>query len=325
MRTRQPLKMDRVVKAAIPASFRTSLEVWLPPWLAPLWFSSLPEGLAACVNTEVGWLDLPNKQEMPQLIEAARSMRWLNTQYVGLDTLPVDTLRQRSVAVTNGAGLNATTIAEYVVLAMLSVAKGYREVVRAQERRDWLTQAPGRIELAGTRALVIGYGAVGQGVESRLRSFGVEVEVARRTPGGRSNFLGPAEWRPRLGEFDWVILAVPATPETLQMIGRRELESMKQTAVLLNFARGSLVDQDALVEVLKARRIGAAFLDVTSPEPLPPEHALWTLANAHISMHLSGRSQTRIAERAAQRFLDNLHNYHAGRPLANVVDLNLGY
>jgi len=317
--------MNRLINAAIPAAFRTQLEAKLPPWVSPAWFNSLSEGLAASAEAEVGWLDLPSKQEMSAMIEAARAMRWFNTQYAGLDGLPVDTLKQRSVAVTNGAGLSAVTIAEYVVLAMLTVAKGYREVVQAQERRDWLTAAPGRLELAGTRALVIGYGAIGKGVESRLRSFDVDVTVVRRSPEERSHVLGPDQWRPRLGAFDWVILAVPATPETQQMIGRRELESMKPTAVLLNFARGTLVDQDALVDALKTKRIGAAFLDVTTPEPLPPGHALWTLDNAHISMHLSGRSQTRVIERAAKRFLDNLGHYAAGRPLANAVDLDLGY
>src|SRR6185503_7940318 len=129
--------MNRLIRAAIPAAYRAQLEAELPPWVVPAWFSSLPEGLAACADAEVGWLDLPSKQEMSQMIEAACTMRWFNTQYVGLDSLPVGTLKQRSVATTNGAGLNAITIAEYIVLAMLSVAKGYREVVRAQERRDW--------------------------------------------------------------------------------------------------------------------------------------------------------------------------------------------
>ena len=95
--------------------------------------------------------------------------------------------------------------------------------------------------------------------------------------------------------------------------------------VLINVARGSVVDQDALVEALQQRRIGAAFLDVTEPEPLPPEHVLWSLDNAHISMHLSGRAQDRMFERAAQRFLDNLARYRAGEPLQFQVDLQRGY
>lgn len=100
---------------------------------------------------------------------------------------------------------------------------------------------------------------------------------------------------------------------------------MKPTAVLLNVARGSVVDQDALVDALRERRVGAAFLDVTDPEPLPAAHPLWSLDNAHITMHLSGRSQNRMLERAAHRFLDNLVLFRSGAPLQYRVDLALGY
>ena len=100
---------------------------------------------------------------------------------------------------------------------------------------------------------------------------------------------------------------------------------MKPGAVLVNIARGSVVDQDALVEALKARSIAAAFLDVTEPEPLPADHPLWRLDNAHITMHLSGRAQTLMFPRSASRFLENLARYRAGEPLRHQVDLALGY
>lgn len=109
------------------------------------------------------------------------------------------------------------------------------------------------------------------------------------------------------------------------MIGASELSMMKRSAVLLNFARESIVDQAALVTALQDKRIAAAFLDVTDPEPLPADHVLWSLENANISMHLSGRSQTRMLQRAAQRFLENLQRYRAGEPSRHQVDLNAGY
>ncbi|MEN9718356.1 MAG: hypothetical protein RIQ99_1234, partial [Pseudomonadota bacterium] len=126
---------------------------------------------------------------------------------------------------------------------------------------------------------------------------------------------GPDEWRARLGEFDWVILAVPATPETVGMFGAAEIAAMDSDAVLVNVARGVVVDQDALVAALQQRRIGGAFLDVTTPEPLPPEHPLWLLDNAQVTMHLSGNSQDKMFVRAAERFLRNLDRFHAGDPL----------
>ena len=109
------------------------------------------------------------------------------------------------------------------------------------------------------------------------------------------------------------------------MVGAEELSAMKASASILNFARGAVIDQPALVEALRAKRIHAAFLDVTDPEPLPSDDPLWTLDNAHISMHLSGRSQTLLFARNAERFLENLGRYGRGEQLASQVDLALGY
>jgi phosphoglycerate dehydrogenase-like enzyme len=225
--------------------------------------------------------------------------------------------------VTNGAGINAITIAEYVVMGMLTVAKGYRDVMRAADRREWLMDSPGKVELAGSRALLLGYGAIGKLIETRLAAFDVDVTVVRRSPG--PNSLTPDQWRARLGEYDWVILAVPATPETDGMIGAAEFAAMKPGATLINIARGSVVDQDALVAALQSGPIGHAFLDVTTPEPLPADHILWTLPNAHITMHLSGRAQDKMFVRSAERFLANLARWRVGEPLEPLVDLTLGY
>lgn len=109
------------------------------------------------------------------------------------------------------------------------------------------------------------------------------------------------------------------------MVAAAELAAMKPGAVLLNVARGVVVDTDALVESLRTRHLGAAFLDVTDPEPLPADHPLWSQDNCHITMHMSGRSQTRMFERASQRFLDNLGRFRASQPLAYQVDLEQGY
>jgi phosphoglycerate dehydrogenase-like enzyme len=232
-------------------------------------------------------------------------------------------MRERGVTFTNGAGINALTIAEYVMMGMLTVAKGYREVVRAQDRHEWLLDSPGKVELAGSKALLLGYGAIGQLIDARLAAFEVAVTKVRRTPGPGT--IGPDAWRPRLGEFDWVILAVPATPDTDAMIGAAELSAMKPSATLINIARGAVVDQDALVAALAETRIGAAFLDVTTPEPLPPEHPLWDLPDAHVTMHLSGRAQDKMFARSVERFLANLERWHAGEPVSPRVDLELGY
>lgn len=305
------------------AMARPLLESRLPGWAEPRWFTTTEELFDLAPTAEIGWFDLYKKEDMAEAVRRATSLKWLNSIYAGVDGMPLDLMAERGVTFTNGAGINAITIAEYVVMGMLTVAKGYREVVRAQERHEWLQESPGKVELYGSRALLLGYGAIGKLVEERLLPFGVDVTVVRRSKG--ENVLGPDEWRGQLHEFDWVILAVPATTETDGMIGAAELATMKTSAVLVNIARGTVVDQDALVAALDAKQIGGAFLDVTTPEPLPPGHPLWGLDNAHVTMHLSGRAQDKMFARSVERFLANLDRWQSGERVEPQVDLRLGY
>ncbi len=308
---------------AISGLIRPLLEQQLPKDLDVRWFMSPEEAQDAVKGAEIGWFDMNDKDAMVATLRAATDLKWLNSIYAGLDFLPMDVLIERDITVTNGVGINAITIAEYVVMGMLNIAKGYRDVVRAQDRKEWLQDSPGKRELSGSKALLLGYGAIGKLVKPRLEAFDVEVTVVRRS--GGDGVLGPDEWRGKLGEFDWVILAVPSTPETDGMIGADELATMKSDAVLVNIARGEVVDQPALVEALQSKTIGGGFLDVTTPEPLPEDHVLWTLDNAHISMHLSGRAQNKMFIRSATRFLDNLARYQRGEPLSPIFDPKLGY
>ena len=309
--------------AVLNAMLRPILENRLPAWLEPRWFGSTDELLAIAADAEIGWFDT---YDVPATYEAARravKLKWLNTLAAGVDPFPLDLLRQNGVILTNGAGLNAITIAEYAVMGMLTIAKGWREVVRAQDRHEWLTEAPGKAELCGSRALIVGARGIGARIGVLLRGFGVDVVEVRRRPA--LGALSMDQWKPRLGEFDWVIIAVPSTAETDKMIAAPELAAMKPSAAILNFARGAVIDQPALIEALREKRIAAAFLDVTDPEPLPSDNPLWSLDNCHISMHLSGRSQTQLFARNAERFLANLARYERGEPLESVVDLTLGY
>ncbi len=309
--------------AVMSGLIRPLLEPQLPADLDVRWFMSTEQALELAPLADIGWFDLNDKAEMFKIISAATNLKWLNSIYAGVDGMPLAQLKAQGTVVTNGAGINAITIAEYVVMGMLTIAKGYREVVRAQDRHDWLMDSPGKVELFGSKALLLGYGAIGKLIEERFKPFGVDVTVVRRTPGPTS--LAPDAWRARLGEFDWVILAVPATPETENMIGADELATMKQSATLIYIARGSVVEQDALVKALTDKQIGAAFLDVTTPEPLPADHPLWSLDNAHVTMHLSGRAQDKMFIRSATRFLENLRRYRNGEPLEPQVNLELGY
>ncbi len=312
------------MKAVLPALARSLLAPRLPDELEVAWFSSPADANAMIADADIAWIDMqPTALTAAAVRHAGPRLKWLSTIYAGLDAFPLDMLRERGVTLTNGAGINAVTVAEYAVMGVLTAAKRFDQVVRAHDRREWLRDAPGKIELAGTAALIIGYGTIGELVGERLRAFDVAVTGVTRS--GRSDTLTPAAWRARLGEFDWIILAAPSTDATKTMIGADELAAMKPGAWLINVARGDVIDQNALLEALSSGLIAGAFLDPTDPEPLPPDHPLWSAPNAIITMHLSGRSQTRMFQRAATLFLDNLDAFLAGQPMRNVANLDAGY
>jgi len=309
--------------AVMPAPARALIGSRLPDWIEPHYFASVEELLALAPIAEIGWFDTIHVPAMTEAALKAEKLRWIVTAGAGVDFFPLEVLRERGVVITKGTGINAPPIAEYLVMAMLAIAKGYRDVVRAQDRREWLWDSPGKRQLAGSRALIIGYGAIGQELARRLAGFDVAVTPVRRS--GADGALLPDQWRARLGEFDWVVLAAPSTAETERMIGAAELAAMKPQAVLVNVARGTLVDQDALVAALVEKRIAAALLDVTDPEPLPQDHPLWGLDNAHITMHLSGRAQTAMYRGVAERFLANCDRYRRGEVPEPVYDHAKGY
>jgi phosphoglycerate dehydrogenase-like enzyme len=296
---------------------RALVEPLLPEWVDARWWSSADELASLAPAAEIGWFDLHEKAGPLGAVAAAGGLRWLNTAYAGVDWLPLAELERREVALTCGKGLTATSVAEFAVMTMLTVAKNFPAVVRAQDRGEWLGDAPGTRELAGSKALILGQGAIGQAIDRILIGFGVATEAVRRGSG--------SGWKARLGEFDWIVLALPGTPATRGLIGRAELAAMKREAVLINFARADIVDEAALIDALRAKRIAAAVLDVTDPEPLPPDHPLWSLDNAHLTMHLSGIPTPASLRRAAERFARNCEHFRNGEPLEARVDLKLGY
>lgn len=312
------------MKAVLPALARPLLEPNLPSQVEPLWFTTPDEANTLIAEADIAWVDMqPTALTADAIRAAGPRLKWVSTIYAGLDAFPLDYLRERGITLTNGVGINAIAVAEYAVLGILAAAKRFDEVVRAQDRREWPWDAPGKLELVDSKALIVGMGAIGTLIAARLRAFGVEVTGVTRS--GRDGTLTPDAWKPRLGEFDWVVLAAPSTDSTKAMFGAAEIATMKSEAWLINIARGDMVDQDALVAALKAKAIAGAFLDPTDPEPLPPDHPLWSAPNTFITMHLSGRSQTKMFQRAGALFVENLHAYLAGRPMKNVVDLAEGY
>jgi phosphoglycerate dehydrogenase-like enzyme len=311
------------VKALLPALARPLLEPHLPAGLDVAWFASPAEANAMIVDADIAWADMQPTSLTAEAIRHGERLKWVSTIYAGLDAFPLDLMRERGTLLTNGVGISAITVAEYAVMGVLVAAKRFDEVVRAYDRHEWPKDAPGKVELFETSALIVGMGAIGTLIAERLEAFGVAVTGVTRS--GRDGTLTPDQWQDRIGNFDWVILAAPSTDETKAMVGAAELARMKPSAWLTNIARGDMIDEEALLAALHGRKIAGAFLDPTHPEPLPVDHALWSAPNCMVTMHLSGRSQTKMFPRAAALFLRNLDAFVNDRPMENVVDLVLGY
>ena len=312
------------MKAVLPAIARALLEPRLPADLEVAWFATPMEANAGIADADIAWVDMQPTRLVADAVRAAgQNLKWVSTIYAGLDAFPLDLLRKRDVVLTNGAGINAQAVAEYATMGVLAAAKRFDVVVRAHDRHEWLRDAPGKLELFESHVLIIGQGTIGKLIAQQLSGFGVKVTGVTRS--GRDGTLRPDQWRDRLGDFDWIILAAPSTDATKTLIGSTELQAMKSSAWIINIARGDMIDDDALIAALNDGRIGGAFLDPTNPEPLPADHPLWSAPNCLITMHLSGRSQTKMVQRAAALFLDNLEAFRAGRPMTNVADLDAGY
>lgn len=311
-------------KAAIAALVRPLVEPHCDD-LDVTWFTSTEEAMEIAPSAEIGWFDMYDKEKMAEIIAAATNLKWLNSIYAGVEHFPLDQLKSQGTKLTNGAGLNSAPIAEFAIMMMLAAAKRMDTIIDSQRKHEWLEHPPGTAEIADSKALIVGYGGIGQQIAKQLAGFNVDITAVRRTASDDPKVIGLNDWRNRLGEFDWIFICAPATSETQKLLSKSEFAAMKSSAWLINVARGSLVDQQALVEALNEKTIGGAALDVTDPEPLPKDHPLWDAPNCMITMHKSGNAQTRMFERAAARFVENLRRFRSDEEMIAVADFDRGY
>lgn len=240
----------------------------------------------------------------------------------GTGHLPVEAMTERGVAVTNAAGIHAPGIAEQVCAHLLTFARRLHRAPRRQERREWRHWQAG--ELGGSTVTVVGQGAIGTAVVERLDAFGVERLAVRHTPekgGPADEVLGYDAVHDALARTDYLVLACPLTDETESLVDAAALATLPPEAVVVNVARGGVIDQRALAEALGEEAIRGAALDVTDPEPLPPESPLWRLESCLITPHVGG-STPRHWDRLAAIVAENVRTLVAdGEPseLRNLV------
>ncbi len=257
------------------------------------------------------------------LMSLAPRLRWLQGIGAGVEQFAAAGVTRDRVVVTNASGVSAGSMAEFVIGRLLQIWKRFPEA-EAHQREHAYVRTYGR-SFAGSVVGVVGLGSIGVAVATRARAMGVRVLGLKRNVSSGSTadadeLYGPDRLHEMLARCDAVVVSAPATPETHHLIDRAALAAMKPGAVLVNVARGSLVDEDALMEALRSGQLSAAALDVFEQEPLPADSPIWDTPNLWVSAH-SSVSVDRYVDDVFDLFEDNLRRYAAGEPLRNRVDM----
>lgn len=289
--------------------------------------AAVAEGEAAPEGLEVIVTGM-DQDVFDRAIEAP-TILWVHSISAGVEHLPLDRIAERGILLTNSAGAYATAMAEYVIGAAIMLARNLHGWLDGQRDRRWLdVDAFGSWLLRGKRLGIVGYGAVGREVAAAGSAFGMDVWATKRTPVFRSGepldrLLPADELHELLTESDVVVISASLNRTTHALIGEAELAAMKATAILVNVARGGLIDEDALEGALRTGGIRGAMLDVTLEEPLPEDSPLWSAPNLLITPHISG-SAPESWEAAVAFLCANLDLYLAGTPelMGNLIDLS---
>jgi phosphoglycerate dehydrogenase-like enzyme len=256
-----------------------------------------------------------------ELLDRGERLELFACTFAGTDHVPMAALGERGVAVTNAGGIHAPGIAEQAIGNMLVFARRLHEGWRRKSNGEWRHFQS--TEFTDSTVTIVGLGSIGQAVSKRLAGFEVETIGVRYTPekGGPTDEVVGFEEEPvhdALSRSDYVVIACPLTDLTRGLIGEAELATLPPNAVVVNAARGGIVDTDALVAALQSNTIRGAALDVTDPEPLPPEHVLWDLENCLITPHTGGHTPKHW-DRLADILAANVDALESGEPLENRV------
>jgi phosphoglycerate dehydrogenase-like enzyme len=262
---------------------------------------------------------------------AATRLAWVHSPSVGVGSILTEPLVKSAVVVSNSRGVHSEPVAEHAMALMLALRRRLHTAVRRQADRQWAQADISRLcspPLSETRLLVVGLGTIGARVARWASALGKRVSGIRRhvnqLPPGVAEVLPISRLHDALRDADVVVVTLPATRLTKTLIGSSELAAMKPSAILINVARGELVDEEALVEALVGGQIAGAGLDVFREEPLPAHHALWEQPNVLISPHTAAFAGDFWAP-LTDLFLENIDRFRSGQPLLNPVDKRAGY
>jgi phosphoglycerate dehydrogenase-like enzyme len=267
----------------------------------------------------------------PEIIAAGQSIQWIQLLAAGVEQcVRIPAVRERDILVTNMQRIGGPIIAEHVMAMTLAFTRGLDLYVPAQAKHEWRRATPpGRMTVVdGKTMLVVGLGGIGGEVAKRAHALGMRVIATRasgRTGPDYVSYVGlPDELLRLAGEADFVVNTAPLTPQTTGIFDAAFFAKMKPSAYFINVARGGSVVTAALVDALNQKRIAGAGLDVTDPEPLPPEHPLWSAPNVVITPHVANDSDLGYDAQIAV-IEGNLRRYARGERMLSVVDVSRGY
>ena len=255
------------------------------------------------------------------LLKRAKRLQWFSSMAAGNEDLVKNPHLPEDVILTK-ATVYGEMMAEYVFAYLLHFGRNVSKNFEDQRNKVWDRMRPER--LSGKVMGILGVGSVGKEIGKRGKQFGMSVLGMRRTPEPKRNFdqvFGPGDLERMIPLVDILIVALPLTPETYHLLGEKELNLIKEGAFLFSIGRGKTIDEGALTQVLKTKKM-RAVLDVFETEPLPPESELWSLENVIITPHVSGIN---IPEEICEEFIKNYKRWVKGKPLIGVVDRNKGY
>lgn len=266
---------------------------------------------------------------------SGKRLKWVHSAAAGVGNALFPEMVASHVLLTNSAGMHAVPMSEYVVAGVLHFFRGLDVVGEQQRSGTWdksfftAMDSPVR-EVGGSRVLIVGAGGIGGQVAIRLHALGaICVGVRRHTergaPPGFERVVSTADLDAELPSADVVVLAAPLTRESAGLFSAERLKRMKKGSILVNVARGALVDEHALADVLRSGHLRGAVLDVFREEPLASDSPLWQLRSALLSPHISPVSPGRFWPRALELFCDNWRRHDRGEPLRNLVDKHAGY
>jgi D-2-hydroxyacid dehydrogenase (NADP+) len=262
------------------------------------------------------------------VIQRSPRLKWIQTVSAGVDRALTPEIAASAVTLTNVSGIHAVPISELVFTLMLSFAKNSVRLQHNQSHKIWERTTSATLE--GKTLGILGLGHIGRRIASLGQAFGMRVVATRRhvRQMGRARDVErvyPRQQLPALlAECDYVVDCLPSTPETVHLIGEKELRSMKPSAFLINIGRGSTIDEAALIQALREKRIAGAGLDTFQKEPLAPDSPLWEMPNVIVTPHIAGATDDYMTK-ANAIFCRNLRLYLAGQGLTNVVNKKLGY